>query len=157
MNMMTATIRKPAVLVDIDGTLAHFDPEAVREWVLGEVKMWPEFFAHMREAPVKEEVLRLVNILRASGETILLCSGRPEAYVEDTTAWLDLRGIEYDGLYLRKPGDDARLDEDVKEELLATIRNDGYEPWLVIDDRTAVVNHWRHLGLCCLQCAPGDF
>ena len=157
MNMMQTTGAQRAVLVDIDGTLAHFDPEEVREWVLGETKMWPEFFAHMRNAPVRAEVLELVNILRESGQIILLCSGRPMEYIEETVAWLEANNITYHGIYLRKAGDDARKDEDVKAELLAEIHKDGYQPWLVIDDRTAVVNHWRALGLCCLQCAPGDF
>jgi hypothetical protein len=45
----------------------------------------------------------------------------------------------------------------VKKALLEQIHVDGFSPWLVLDDRDAVVKGWRNLGLTCLQCAPGDF
>jgi predicted kinase len=40
--------------------------------------------------------------------------------------------------------------------MLDKIREDGYEPFIVIDDRPSVVNMWREAGLICLQTAPGE-
>ncbi|WP_337588678.1 hypothetical protein [Nitrincola nitratireducens] len=48
-------------------------------------------------------------------------------------------------------------DEVVKAELLEDMKVAGFEPWLVLDDRDAVVAQWRALGLTCLQCAEGNF
>ncbi|WP_259781540.1 phosphatase domain-containing protein [Aestuariispira ectoiniformans] len=146
-----------AVIVDVDGTLAEFDPEAVREWVLTAVKDWDAFFRHMADAEVIPEIHRVVLALKRAGYRILVCSGRPEAHREATVAWLEKHQIPYDGVYLRAPEDDEVADEDVKEKLLARIREHGHNPWLVIDDRKAVVDRWREMGLCCLQCAPGEF
>lgn len=146
-----------AVIVDVDGTLAEFHPTQVHEWVLGSAKQWDPFFAHMAEAPVIEPVARLVKLLKAQGQQIIICSGRPDTHREHTHAWLTRNAIPFDAMYLRPDGHDHVDDEAVKEALLSTMREDGFEPWLVLDDRDAVVAQWRTLGLTCLQCAPGDF
>ncbi len=145
------------VIVDVDGTLAEFDPASVAQWVLGDTKQWAPFFEHMAGAPVIDAVRRLVRMLKAQGQTIVICSGRPASHSGDTEAWLIRNEVPFDALYLRAEGDDEVSDEDVKARLLAQMRADGFEPWLVLDDRSAVVARWREMGLTCLQCAPGDF
>lgn len=147
----------PAIIVDVDGTLAAFDPERVRDWVLGEQKHWQPFFEHMENAPVIESVANLVRLLRAQDQAILICSGRPESYRQATLGWLDRNRIPYHQAYLRPDGHDHVADETVKESLLMQMHIDGYSPWLVLDDRDAVVQQWRNLGLTCMQCASGDF
>jgi len=146
-----------AVIVDVDGTLAEFHPHQVSDWVLGSQKQWEPFFAHMAEAPVIEAIAKLVNILKAQGQQIVICSGRPDSHREHTLRWLERHSIPFDAMYLRPEGDDHEDDETVKEALLERMRSDGFAPWLVLDDRDAVVAQWRALGLTCLQCAPGDF
>ncbi|TVP47637.1 MAG: polynucleotide kinase [Halomonas sp.] len=146
-----------AVIVDVDGTLAEFHPHQVSDWVLGSQKQWEPFFAHMAEAPVIEAVARLVKILKAQGQQIVICSGRPDSHRKHTQRWLERHTIPFDAMYLRPEGDDHVDDEEVKAALLKQMRSDGFAPWLVLDDRDAVVAQWRALGLTCLQCAPGDF
>lgn len=146
-----------AVIVDVDGTLAEFHPHQVSDWVLGSQKQWEPFFAHMAEAPVIEAVAKLVKILKAQGQQIVICSGRPDSHREHTQRWLERHTIPFDAMYLRPEGDDHVDDEEVKAALLNQMRSDGFAPWLVLDDRDAVVAQWRTLGLTCLQCAPGDF
>ncbi|AEF53166.1 HAD family acid phosphatase [Marinomonas posidonica] len=146
-----------AVIVDLDGTLAEFDPQQVAHWVLGAEKHWDPFFDHMKEAPVIENILRLVKILKQQGQNILICSGRPTSHEEHSITWLKRHNIPFDGIYLRPDGVDGMPDEEVKKFLLEKIEADGFEPWLVLDDRDAVVAGWRQLGLTCLQCAPGNF
>ncbi|RBI67727.1 polynucleotide kinase [Vreelandella sulfidaeris] len=146
-----------AVIVDVDGTLAEFHPHQVSDWVLSSQKQWEPFFAHMAEAPVIEAVAKLVKILKAQGQQIVICSGRPDSHREHTQRWLECHTIPFDAMYLRPEGDDHVDDEAVKEALLERMRSDGFAPWLVLDDRDAVVAQWRALGLTCLQCAPGDF
>ncbi|EHJ94817.1 phosphatase domain-containing protein [Vreelandella boliviensis] len=146
-----------AVIVDVDGTLAEFHPHQVSDWVLGSQKQWEPFFAHMAEAPVIEAVAKLVKILKTQGQQIVICSGRPDSHREHTQRWLERHTIPFDAMYLRPEGDDHVDDEEVKAALLNQMRSDGFAPWLVLDDRDAVVAQWRALGLTCLQCAPGDF
>lgn len=158
MVLMEGRIMKQnCVVVDVDGTLAAFDVARVEQWVLEEDKNWDDFFEFMAEAEVIAPVQRLVQILKASGEKIVICSGRPRSHQAYTEAWLTKHNIPFDGVYLRYEEDDALPDEVVKEKLLAHMRQDGFEPWLVLDDRTSVVNFWREAGLQCLQCAPGDY
>ena len=147
----------PCVIVDIDGTLAEFDADYVKEWVLGPEKQWQPFFEFMADAAPIEAIKRLVTLLNAQQQAIVLCSGRPNSHRHYTEAWLTRHAIPYDAIYLRPDGQDLVPDEEVKRQALEEIRAEGYAPWLVIDDRQAVVEFWRSTGLTCLQCAPGDF
>ena len=145
------------VIFDIDGTLAHFDADRLGHLVHGEEKHWEAFHEAMSEAPVIAPVARLLTHLKAGGEQIVLCSGRPFGWQPRTEAWLSQNGIPFDAIYLRQPDEDALPDPVVKSRALSRIRADGYAPWLVVDDRSSVVAFWREAGLTCLQCAPGDF
>lgn len=92
---------------------------------------------------------------------VIFCSGRPSNYRGATMSWLKRYIYPSDyiddiPLYMRTAGD-RRPDDVVKEELLERIRKDGYEPFLVFDDRQRVVDMWRRNGIQCCQVAPGDF
>ncbi|MBT9383506.1 polynucleotide kinase [Pseudooceanicola sp. CBS1P-1] len=145
------------VIFDIDGTLARFDSARLGHLVHGEEKHWDAFHEAMAGADVIAPVARLLRALKAGGAAIVLCSGRPEGWQPHTEAWLAQAGLSYDGIYLRPGGADSWPDPEVKAHLLARIRADGFDPWLVVDDRASVVAFWRAAGLVCLQCAPGDF
>ena len=86
---------------------------------------------------------------------VVLSSGRPEEYRAVTEEWLGRHGVSYQGLYMRPTGD-TRADHIVKAEMLTQIRADGFDPFIVIDDRPSVVAMWRENGLVCLQVAAGD-
>ncbi|WP_240626507.1 HAD family hydrolase [Thalassospira lohafexi] len=148
---------RDAVVFDMDGTLAHFDADTLGHLVHGVEKHWDAFFDAMDLAKPIENIERLLRILHASGHAIVICSGRPAGWQHRSEAWLRAHNIPFDGMYLRPIDADHRTDEEVKEDLLAQIRADGFDPWLVVDDRSRVVDKWREMGLTCLQCAPGDF
>lgn len=148
---------KESVIVDVDGTLAEFQPDRVKDWVLGDEKHWDPFFEFMASAKPIEPVRKLVQILKEQGQSILICSGRPDSHRQQTIDWLTKNNIPFDDIFLRPIGDDALKDEVVKGNLLKVMREKGYTPWLVLDDRDSVVKQWRDLNLTCLQCAPGDF
>lgn len=148
---------KESVIVDVDGTLAEFQPERVKDWVLGEEKHWDPFFEFMASARPIEPVRKLVRLLKQQGQSILICSGRPDSHRQQTIDWLVHNEIPFDDLFLRPAGADALKDEVVKANLLEQMHQQGYRPWLVLDDRDSVVKQWRALNLTCLQCAPGDF
>ncbi|MDG4721743.1 MULTISPECIES: HAD family acid phosphatase [Thalassospira] len=156
-NANKATNARDAVVFDMDGTLAHFDADELGHLVHGVEKQWDAFFDAMDLAKPIENIERLLRILHASGHAIVICSGRPAGWQHRSEAWLRAHNIPFDGMYLRPEDADHRTDEEVKEDLLAQIISDGFNPWLVVDDRRRVVDKWRDMGLTCLQCAPGDF
>jgi predicted kinase len=140
------------VIFDIDGTLA--DVSHRRHFVAHGKREWGSFFASMHLDSVNDPVRRLNQMLDGR-VAIVLCSGRPEDYRAVTEAWLAQWGVVYHRLYMRSSGD-HRADHVIKAELLEIMQADGFEPFLVVDDRPSVVAMWRERGLTCLQCADWD-
>ncbi|MEV6843241.1 AAA family ATPase [Actinoplanes sp. NPDC051411] len=135
----------PAVLVDIDGTVALMGDRSPYAWQ--QVGF---------DAP-NPAVIEAVRAMHAAGNAIVFCTGRDDEARAETEAWLDLFvGVPYEGLFMRPPGDN-RKDAIVKRELFeAEIR----ERWRIVgvfDDRRQVVRMWRELGLTVFQVAEGDF
>ena len=64
--------------------------------------------------------------------------------------------MPHGNLYMRPIGD-RRDDDIIKIEILAQLKQEGYLPIMVFDDRNRVVKAWRAAGLCCAQVAEGDF
>lgn len=142
-----------AVIFDIDGTLA--DASHRLHHITGGKRDWDAFFGTMGDDTPVEPICDLLTYL-IDKTAIVLCSGRPETYRGVTEAWLHRAGIVgYDALYMR-PAGDFRPDHIVKAQLLAGMREDGFEPWLAIDDRPSIVAMWRENGITCLQCRDWD-
>ena len=140
------------VIFDIDGTLADVSERI--HYLKTKPKNWDAFFQGMAQDKAVQSMVRLCNILHASGIQILLCSGRNEQYRSETMTWLAEQNVHYHGLFLRKDND-RRSDTVVKREILAGI--DKSKVLFVVEDRSRVVEMWRSEGLVCLQCAPGEF
>jgi phosphoglycolate phosphatase-like HAD superfamily hydrolase len=143
------------VLVDLDGTLADCT-HRLHHIRGGRRKNWDAFFAACHLDQPNEVVVALVKTL-AKEHRLIFCSGRPEKTRPATEKWVAQHvGVAKPRLYMR--GDkDRRADDIVKRELLARIREDGFDPELAIDDRRRVVEMWRAEGLVCAQVAEGDF
>lgn len=139
--------KPPAVIVDIDGTLAHKAPER-------------DIYdlARVHEDTPHPPVVEAVAAARASGARIVFCSGREDSSREATEQWLDLHVNRTDDepLFMRA-ADDKRRDSIVKRELFDTHIRHNYDVRYVLDDRNQVVEMWRALGLTCFQVAEGDF
>ncbi len=141
------------IIFDIDGTLADLSHRLY--WVTGGQRDWPAFFAAMNRDTVIEPIRELLWQLQRDHK-IILCSGRPEDCRDATEIWLRQNHIiDWAALYMR-PAGDFRPDHIVKAGLLAKMREDGYEPWLAIDDRPSIVAMWRRHGITCLQCRDWD-
>lgn len=137
----------PAVLVDLDGTLALLDRNPYDETYV---------FADRPNTAVIETT----RALAASGVCLVFMSGRTEGCRVDTERWLQqhvlIEGTRRAGPFMRTVGD-TRPDHVVKLELFDRHVRDHYDVRVVLDDRDSVVALWRSLGLTCLQVAPGDF
>lgn len=123
-----------AVIVDIDGTLAHNDGHRSfydYSKVLGDKPVWP----------VIDAANGLNNI-----HHIVVVSGRKSECRDDTEAWLLMHGVHYDEFYMRADGDD-RSDTIVKMEILRDKIAPEFEVIAAIDDRPAVVRMWQKVGI----------
>ncbi|QNL30565.1 polynucleotide kinase [Gordonia phage SpeedDemon] len=140
--------KAPAVIVDIDGTLADMAG-----------KRSPYDYSKVSGDLLHEDVAYLVRKLSA-GNTIIIMSGRDDSCLGDTVVWLQQHGIPFDELHMRpakSSGKDADPDWIVKLALFNEYVRGRYHVRMVIDDRDSVVALWRQLGLRCLQVNYGDF
>jgi len=134
---------KDAIIVDIDGTLAHSTHRSMYEWdKVGEDR--------------KDLVISEIVDKYLQDYFILIVSGRDGACKDITEKWLRNNKIFYNELYMRPIGDN-RKDTIVKEEIYNNYIKGKYNIKFVLDDRNCVVEKWRDLGLRCLQVADGDF
>ena len=118
--------------------------------------LWKSWSA---EAPLDTpywEIVDLVNAAHCIGIKVIVATGRMEKHREQTTKWLEDHKIFYDHLYMRDD-DDFRDDNILKKEYLDDIRNKGYNPVMVFEDRDRVVDMWRANGIKCLQVQPGAY
>ncbi len=132
----------PAILVDMDGTLALMNGRSPFDW------------AKVGEDAVNEPVRTIVNSYR---ENIIIMSGRDEVCRHETISWLNRFNIKFNKLYMRPQGNQEK-DSIIKRRLFEENIRGKYYIEFVVDDRRQVVQMWREeLGLTCFQVAEGNF
>jgi len=135
-----------AVIVDIDGTLAHIT-EGGRS---------PYDGHRVGEDILDTTIADIVSEYYALGYRILVTTGRDEKHREVTAKWLKDNYVRHHELIMR-PLDDTRNDAIIKDELYEQHIAGKYNVAFVLDDRNRVVDMWRAKGLKTLQVQPGDF
>jgi predicted kinase len=133
-----------AILVDVDGTLAHMGDRS------------PYDPTRYHEDTVDEVVRDLVNAHYATGERVIIFSARDDTYRASTYRWLAANDVAFDQLVMR-PAGDTRNDAIVKDEMFEQHIAGKYNVRFVLDDRDRVINMWRAKGLKALQVADGNF
>jgi len=134
--------RQKAIVVDMDGTLAHMVSRGPFEW------------HRVGEDTLDEVVYELVKFYKSTGHTVLVTSARDGVCYEQTKEWLDRHAVPYDMLIM-KPENDSRKDVIVKMELYVKYIHQKYDVKVAIDDRLQVCKLWRALGMKCLQVNHG--
>lgn len=166
------------VLCDLDGTLALIDHRLkyVKDLPSGQKKDWKSFFLpqNIMQDRLNKPVFAILQALYKDGHKIVFVSARPNKTKDVTKKWLEEVAffiekdskvlcspyMQYEKLYMRGDtfaGKDMREDSIVKKELLSLIKSEGYDPFIVLDDRQRVVDMWRDEGIFCAQVAKGDF
>lgn len=136
---------RPAILCDIDGTLAIMNNRGPYEW--------DRVDTDLPNVPV----LKLVTALQTA-LPIIFFSGRDESCREKTEQWLLRHGIVLNGGLFMRPAGDMRKDSVVKRELYDNHIRGKFYIEFVLDDRNQVVDMWRkELNLPCFQVAEGNF
>lgn len=154
----------PAIIVDIDGTLA--DNNHRLHWIKRafledgnydtEFPDWDKYNNLMGLDTPIEPTCELVRTL-AWHYKIILMTGRPETHLRETMDWLLANQIPHVALYMR-PDADHTNDWELKEHWLSIVRAGGrYNVIAAIEDRQRVVDMWRKNDVLCLQCAKGDY
>lgn len=138
-----------AIVVDIDGTLAHMTGRS------------PYDYSRVNEDTVDHVVRDIVNTFALTHE-VLVVSGRDSSCREETLKWLENNYVTFDELLMRPENavdnhGNKLPDWQVKLALFNEHIRDSYNVHFVIDDRQQVVDMWRRLGLKCLQPQEGDF
>lgn len=130
-------------IFDVDGTLMNINHR--RHHVTGEVKNWKEFKAMTAFDQPYPHIHALAQKLSQSvTDTLFVVSGRNETEREVTED--QLRNINYRELFMR-PNDNFEPDHVFKKQILDYLRENGYEPDIVVDDRPQVVQMWRDEGI----------
>lgn len=133
--------KEEIVLCDIDGTLA--DGTHREHFLHGEKKDWQSYYALLSDDAPIDIICRWIYAEKHE-RTVILVSGRPDTYQNETIAWLDKHGIGYDYLLMRSGGD-KRPDTQVKADILKLLPKEKIV--CVIDDRPSVVRMWKENGL----------
>ena len=136
------------VICDLDGTLALFGDENPYE-------------RDFENDKINDKVLFTFRNFMLYGSQVsipvkIILSGRSDKFKEVTDKWLDYNNVVRDYLHMRNEGD-TRKDVIVKEEMFNNYIRGKFNPILVLDDRQAVVDLWRSLGLTCFQVSWGNF
>lgn len=132
----------PAVIFDVDGTLALLGDRGPFEW------------NRVGEDRLNEPVADLLHMFAASGYTILIFSGRDAVCRKQTEAWLKRYSITYSELHMR-PKDDRRKDYAIKQEFYDDC-SQRYSIIYAVDDRPQVCRLWHKLGICLLKVGDPD-
>ena len=145
-----------ALIVDIDGTLAHhFDTE-------GKQTRGHHEYALVGQDRPDHHIIHLVRLYSQAGYSIVITSGRPSSRKDVnvrklTVDWLMREQVPFDELFMRQEGD-YRPDYEVKSEIYENyILPLGYQVDFALDDRDQIVKMWRSIGIKTLQVEPGDF
>jgi hypothetical protein len=137
--------RTPAILVDIDGTVA----------LRRDRSPYDETRVHLDRPNVP--VITTVRAMHAAGHAVIFCSGRSDGCRKATSDWLTQQvQVPYVALHMRQSGD-TRRDAIVKVEIFNRHIRDRYQIVAVFDDRDQVVAAWRGIGLTVFQVADGNF
>ena len=135
-------------IFDVDGTLMDINHR--RKYVVGEKKDWKSFFDYMEFDTINDHVFHMAHALQNDGYVIIVCSGRNEKHRAITEKQLAFGKLKPQALMMRAD-DDYRPDYEVKQEMLAQMREEGLDPKISVDDRPSVVKMWREQGLTCFD------
>ena len=125
------------IIVDVDGTLAHIDPNSPRN---------PYDASRAMEDVLDDAVANVVAMAYGHGYKVVVLTGRHTGHLGVTKDWLAANGVSYDEIYCRKKND-KRADYIVKRELFDKRIRGRYNVKYVIDDRPSIVRMWQSLGL----------
>lgn len=130
--------KKPAVIVDIDGTVC----------TKSDKRSYYDYTKVKYDLP-RHNVIKLVQLL-SKDNFIIFLSGRQDSCYQDTYNWL-ISNVNLDSsqfiLKMRRTGDD-RNDRIIKQEIFINeILNSDYYVHTALDDRPRVIRMWKDIDI----------
>lgn len=122
----------PAIIFDIDGTIAQMEGRSPFAWDKVDT-----------DSP-RELIIQMACGYRNSGYKIIVVSGRDGCCKELSEEWMKDNHMHYDDFFIRPEGD-TRKDTIVKEEIFWDDIAPKYNVAGVVDDRPCVVRMWHEL------------
>lgn len=130
-----------AVVVDVDGTLC--DVSGIRHYVVDpDRRNFDKFHRASALCPPIPETIEWVEDHRRRGRAIIVVTARQRTYESITRTWLRKWEVPFDALLMRATRD-QRPDKDVKRDILASIRAEGFDVVAAIDDNPGVIALWE--------------
>lgn len=139
------------VVFDLDGTLANAEHRV--HHLTGEVKDWRAFYSACDMDEPVAPIVATMQAMMAAGHDCQIWTGRSAEVSDETSHWLERHGLGSAVLRMRLIGD-HQPDTTLKAGWLKEV---GWTPDLVFEDRASVVAMWRSHGIVCAQVAPGEF
>jgi hypothetical protein len=140
------------IIIDIDGTVSKVGDRL--KYLKESPKNWDAFYNSCFEDEPIQEIIDFLHIIQ-NDYKFVFCTGRRESVRFDTSMWLENNGLFGD--LLMRPDNDFRHDTIVKPEQLEKNNILLDEVAFVLEDRNAMVEKFRELGLRVLQVADGNF
>lgn len=146
---------KQDVICDIDGTISIVGDRL--KFIQQSKKDYDSFYNACGEDLPNVTIINLVKNL-SKDYNIVFCTGRRENVRQITKDWIAkyFGGMAKDWELIMRPDNDKRHDIITKpEQLFKSVKKENIA--FILEDRDSMVNHWREIGLVCLQVAKGDF
>jgi predicted kinase len=136
-------VDNPAVIFDIDGTLAQMNGRGPFEWH----RVGNDHYVHV--------VIEQIEFHKNKGRTIILVSGREDICKDKTEEWLNKGNIYYDHLFMR-PGGNYDKDSKIKQNIFNNFIKPNYNVIAIYDDRLQVIDMWNKQGLFVFNVNQGN-
>jgi phosphoglycolate phosphatase-like HAD superfamily hydrolase len=143
----------PAVVFDMDGVLS--DAGTRQHFIERGRRDWHAFFEACGEDPLIEDVARLMDLLDADLQIVLL-TGRPLRVQPQTLAWLERYKLRWDVLIMRHVGDYSAARE-FKQDTVYDLRAAGFDLQLAFEDDRRNLEMFRAEGVPCIYIHSGYY
>lgn len=144
---------QPAVIIDIDGTLAN-SPAPSEEHMNDGVMDWNAWIRSTQFSPVNEWCRELVMAMALNGVKIIFLTARSESEESRkiTEDWISRHVPVLHELHMR-PEDDFRHDQESKRDVFLNKIAPFYNVLFAVDDKRVNCDLFRDLGIAALHCA----
>lgn len=122
-----------AIIVDVDGTLTIPN------------RPWFEY-DRLLDDVVNETVRALVGWAHDNGLVVIILTGRPERWREDTRLWIDANNVKYH-LLINRPDGDVTSNQVFKRHALKELIEPNFTVKFALDDNPHTVKMYRDAGV----------
>lgn len=137
------TVRRSAVIFDMDGTLA--DVSSIRHHVAGPKKDFDTFHRESVNVPPNADVVKMAHEAKSAGHDVIVVTARKAKYRNHTATWLGLHEVPSDAMYMRSDKDN-RPDAEVKQDILNRVSR-SWDVVHAVDDNPNVLKVWEKNGI----------